>query len=683
MTTKRSDEKTDKLKPQASAGTSITPRMGDGFLSHWFGGGSYIKCVIELVKDARDWHAGKLWIDTRDKTRIEFRDDGDGMDQKNRDAFASVSCTTANQPGQQGRYGSGSKYMLFSFATHVEVLTASKEEPGLVYRFAFDTRSYEERVMKGLPIVPETLAKTSQSWPFPHLFGTVIRYVFRDPRARGIMRGEALSNELTARLPCKFSEIVEVDGKSIPAKEIIGQRLELIQPDAHLGDVAFELYRPKRKRREEGLFVTGGEVGEVPFSNLYRVLGELSERVPPVFNQQEVCGTIRAQFLRDYVNEDRFTISPAVTDTPLMLRLLLILDRVAPRLQQCLELKVEKGSSDERHTAALEEVASMFSDSFEKSAPPPPTEDDPTVRVVEPVTTATPEEKPPLVLEAHREYEVGQAIEITARVRKDLTKTLDPKDIRWQTARSRARDVQITDTGIKLVADEIGPGMVSADLPGTPYGASVHYAVVTAREFKLSIPHATIPRGSQIWVMGVHTDKLVGEIRWTHKGPGEMEVNGNRATYYATRVGRAEIRAYDSKRPEVSASCEITVEPVPPKTFPVRDQRFKIATHRVSGRPEFAKPVTMQLGSGSNHVHNMIINVMGHGYQNALERGDPAFFLAHAIAMEFARFQIFELHPQDDDHDPRDAATLANDVLNEGFKLIAEVMEQSLKSGKK
>ncbi len=664
----------------APGALQINPRMGHGFLRYCFGGASYMPCVIEIVKDGRDWDGTKICIETRDKSMIEFRDNGNGMDRKNRDAFASVSCTTATKPGQQGRYGSGSKYMLFSFASHVEVVTAPKEEPGKVYRFSFETQTYEERVMKGLEILPEVMPKTAESWPYHHPFGTVIRYKFSDPKSRSILRGDGLALELTARLPCKFSDIVEVDGKPIPAKEIVGQRFEGVISDPHLGDVVFEFYRPKRRRNEESLYVTGGEVGEPTFMNFYKVLGELRDRVPPIFLEKDVCGTIQAPFFRDYVNEDRTTVAATIADTPYTLRLLLILERISPKLQQTLDLKIETASNDERHTAALETVVGMFNSRFEKMAPPPPTDDN---GIYSPPPPQVPEEKPPLILENHREYEVGQEIVILAKVRKDLVGKIEPQNIRWQTDRSRAKDVKTSSDGLIMTAETIGPGSVSADLPGTPYAATAHYSVVTAREFRLSIPHATIPRGSQFWVMGVNTDKLVGELRWSLKGPGEIEAAGNRVTYTATRVGRAELRGYDSKRPDVAAACEITVQPVPPDTFPIFDQRFVIKTHRIQGQPAYAKPVTMLPGSGTNRVHTMLINVLGYGYQSALERGDPAQFLAHAIAMEFARFRIFDLQTQEEgDTDPRDAATLANDVLNEGFKIIEVVMDQTGK-GKK
>jgi|GEM_PF-1521424 len=662
--------------------TKITPRIGRGFLFHHFTGSPFMMCVIELVKDARDWEALKLFIDTRDKESIEFRDNGKGMDAKNREAFASVSCTTANGPKQQGRYGSGSKYMLFSFASAVEVLTAPKDEPDCVYRFTFDTQTYEERVLLKQDILPERVRKTTQTWPYPHPFGTVIRYRFSDPRARGILRGDKLASELTARLPCKFSDIVEVDGKPIPGKEIVGQRIDLIQSDSALGEVIFELYRPKNKRGEEGLFISGGEVGEVPFVNFYRRLGDLADLVPPLYLQNDVCGTITSQFLSELVTERRDSVTTAVADSKFTSRFLFILDRVAPYVQRSLQIKLEQGTSDERHSAALDEVFSLFSARYDKSAPPPGQDTKDKTTTPPEIVIPPPDDKHPLALEARREYEIGETIEIEAKVRKDLATKIDLKNVQWKTDRSRAVNPQVTQTGIRLTADAIGPGLVSIDLPGTPYSATVHYSVVSKREFKLSIPHATIPRGSQIWVMAVHTDKLVGPVEWVLRGVGEIERSGNRVTYHAQTVGRAEIRAQDSRRKDVYATCDITVEPVDPKTFPIRDQRFTVATHRMANHAVYSKPVTMQLGSGPKPVHKMIVNVMGHGYQSALESGDPSRFLAHAIAMEYARFSIFEIQPLEEGRsDPRDAATLANDVLTEGFKLIAEILDQA--KGKK
>ncbi|MBI4099356.1 ATP-binding protein, partial [Candidatus Parcubacteria bacterium] len=283
------------------------PTIGPDRFKKEFGGKGFIHCLVELVKNARDWDANSILITTGHdrQRRLQIVDNGRGMDEANRDAFVSVDMTTARGSRQSGQFGTGSKQMLFSHATAVEILTAPADDSGFAYRFNVDVDHYQAVVLAGGDFDIERLERrTAWSHGFPT--GTQLVYTLRDPASRAILRGDELAVELAARLPLLFSEIVRVDGKALPEKKIKGKPFRAVQEHPTLGRVVFELYQPERRRIEEGLRLTAGEAGEVPIENLFSRLGpELQARFPTIFLHREVCGTISAAYLKEYANDDR------------------------------------------------------------------------------------------------------------------------------------------------------------------------------------------------------------------------------------------------------------------------------------------------------------------------------------------------------------------------------------------
>jgi len=666
---KKATDGTQSTAPAAIQSDEIQADIGPGFLRKVFGGKSFVHCVIEMVKNSRDWGAQKIAITDEIRQTWRITDDGDGMGRANRNAFFSIHMTTANSPKQSGLFCTGTKQLLFSFAKRVNVLTAPKEEPDVVYRFSFTTEEYEKIVLSKGRRPTEKMKKTAETWPFPHPFGTEITYELEDPGSRSILRGETLSKELAARLPCKFSEIVCVDGEFIPLKKIIGSKFELVMNHPYLGELRVELYQPERKSRDEGLRLTAVEIGEITMRNLYRVLGELQDSFPLLYLKDEVCGIISAEYVRLYVNEDRDSVSPRIADDELTVYLLRFLKEIAPQVQKNLQLKVAATSPKEALNASVDELQVMFDDCYNKDRRRPPVPPPP---VPPPPPPGSPGEQRPLVLHLDGyEYELGERVNVEARFRDDLAAGHAPGDIQWLKTRSRGKDFRATSKGISFGVNEVGEGIIRADLPGTPIGATATYQVVDKRRFKLSRFQHTIIVGTSFTLEGLNLDKLKGDISWSLEGVGTLEEKGARATFTSDRIGCAVIRARDSKIPSVESMCEVNIMDVPEKLIPIRGEFFRPRYDDVHGGSGFDRPTLMVQGSS---IHTLMFNTNGLGYREAAEKGSTTLFLAQAIGMEYARFSRFDLK-REVSQDPRDMQALVEEILADGLKIFEEVLK--------
>lgn len=654
----------------------VEANFGDGFLQQIFGGKSFIHCVVELLKNSRDWGAGAISITTSDRTRFVIFDDGRGMNRANRNAFVSINMTTAGGPRQAGRYDTGTKKMLFSQATHVRVLTAPEEEPDSVYAFDVATDEYERLVLSKGTITPRRMRKNATSWPYQSRFGTEITYTLREPSRTGVLRGERLGAELAARLPRKFRGIVSVDGADFPEKQIFGRVFEATEQHPALGEVALELYRPRHRRQEEDLLLTAVEVGDAPLGYLYRLLPDrLREEFPVVFLLPAVCGTIAAAFLWRYVNEDRRTLDPKIADDPHTVQLVRFLARFAPAVQRALEIKMSEGGGAEDGDAEVRELASVCNRRYAKGKGPGDSE------LEDGAENAPPEGPDPVcpdpAISTHcrGEVEVGERFEVTARLRKNLEGE-HGNTLRWYTGRSNAKLENEQHGKVTLVAQRIGHASVQVDLPGTPYSARAYYEVVAERVFRLSATHAQIRVGAEMILTAVNWDKLPGdgELHWEVAGSAcAIGVEGKRITVRGVRNGIAKIIARSKSDSRASAECEITVVGREQEQLCIRGHWFAYRTVDVEGK-EHEQPAAMMRGS---KVHALIFNRSAPGYEEALKRGTLLQFLMLATAQEFARFAYFDLGDYTATGDPRESRDLHARLLATGYQVFAELMEGS------
>ncbi len=662
-----------RLTAGATAIRPIKPRLKKGVFPKMFGGKPFVHTLIELVKNARDYGATSIRILSQSRNTITIVDNGEGMGGENRDGFVSVNDTTAKTDRQAGRYGTGVKQMLYSHSSAVEVVTVSAEEPDVVYRFKLTTDSYEDIVLNEEALTPERLPKTATTWPHASTTGSQITYTFCDPSSKVILRGERLASELAARLPLKFLDIIVVDNQPLPTKKIVGKVFTHSEKHPVLGSVHVELYRPERRRADEDLRLAGTEVGEIPLRNVARVLGDtLQDMVPAVFRMDAVCGTITIPAFRQYANEDRHTVDARIADDRGIMPFIRFLQQIAPRVQKELDLRLEAADSEEVMTASVQEVKGLLVQAYGEG------DEDDTDHPDDGTDTGggdgdddggTGPEAPPvrLILTRH-EFEPGEKISVRVKLNPAAALEYDVKQLRWHTQRSGCTVERQNDSDVLLVARDVGTHEISVEIPGTPYGCRESFEIVPERKFRLSLERARIEVGGQLLLTGINADKLEGGIVWTcGNRTGELRPRGAKATFHATRAGIELITAHAAKKPEVSATCRVSVTGEAMKRIRIRNHVFEIKG--LVGNQQ-SRPVTIVPMS---KVHSLHIARAGRGMQAAADRGNLTQFLTFAIALEYASFVKLKLEPED-------AEDMGAGVLQEEISMVAyEVFEEILR----
>ena len=639
----------------------IQAGIGPGWFDRQFGGAPFAPCLVELIKNTDDWGATSVFIASDDRALLVVRDNGQGMNRANRAAFLSVNMSTASA-GQSGTFCTGTKRFLYSQATEVRVLTAPEEEPGFVYEFSFTTAEYERLALERGKLPAKRKKKSKRSWPFDHPFGTRLIYTLRDPSSRRILRGPRLAAELAARLPLDFRDILQVDGEPLPVKEVVGEVFVYKADHSQLGWVSVEVYRPKRRRPEEDLRLTGAQIGEAPMSSLYRVLGEYRDEFPTLLLLREVCGTISTPFLSEHAMETRTAIAASVTDDPRIVPLLAVLRELEPGIRRSLDIRTtdSEGNGVERDLKRVRDICNARYAGVRPSGSGDARGDGGEGGTASPIS-----------LRCGREFEVGEQIVVRARLRPDLRDRID--HLRWFTANARARIVDRATDRLTMIAAELGTGTVRADIAGTRHKVVRPYRIVSLRVFRLSSASSTVPVGASVTIHGVNADKLAGELAWSLTGAGEIEVGPSSVTFTAPRYpSQATIIGYDRSDPDARATCEITVRGVL-DTLCIRGTHFNTEHYDAPG--ETAQPVTMVLGGDP---HQIIVNTGAPGLAAARQAGMAPEFLLYALAAAYPRFRKFELDGEDmSGIDPHDLPVLLDGLSREGFVILQELLEKS------
>ncbi len=692
----------------------LTPTMGGGTFERIFGDVLFLACLLELIKNSRDWRATSIRILTVLRHQLVFIDNGDGMNLKNRKAFISVGETTAKiEDDQSGRFCTGTKRMLYSHCSRVRVRTAPKDDLDHVYVFEIETATYEDKVKREEPIASEVYIKDETTWPhgdqtlpLRDRTGTELTYEFADPDSGRLDRGNHLAEELSSRLPLRFVDIIEVDGKRIPSKKVIGTVFTVEEQCPELGGpVRIELYHSAQKRREEGLFLGSLEVGEAPISSLRRILPPaIKELFPRIYSLPEVCGTITAKFLNDYCVEKRDTINPKIIDSRALPAFIRVLDKYAAEVQRRLKIRHDEivTNWDETEKEDIHSFVSDFNDAFNTDGAQP------TVSITEDLTeegqpVGTGGNASKIYLEHVREVEIGEVVAIKLHVNKELAGEVDLKRVQWIINRAGGRvDHDPNNGGISVTAKQVGDGYVRADVPGTSFSARAVYKIVRERRLSLSTgPIISIEVGAEIPIFVRNSDKVKGQLVWELRGHGSLkEASGARGAYVATHAGTGTVRVWGDDKPDcvVETTFEVALKNATPmvEVKPRRENRELIPIDGVwfnmdaidSESALFHRPVTMLMNAtgttidGQNVVvHEMKVNRSAPGYEQARRTGRIREFLRDAAASEFPRFKRIELEALDlAELEPDEIRELIDKVLLEKFQILERIqLKQSEK----
>lgn len=670
--------------PQQTREEDIQTGIGAGFLRQQFGGKPYIHAIVEILKNARDWGASQIRIATG-KDFIEIEDDGEGMNRKNRNAFASINMSTAGGARQAGKFCTGTKQMLFSHCHSVEVRTAPLETPDKVFLFRFATDEYEAKALRGETIRGEALQKGDETWFRSHPTGTIIRYTLENPKSRAIKRGKDLAAELSARLPMKFGDIITVDGEALPPKNIIGRPFLMTETSSQLGEVGFEIYRPLEARSDDELRFTSHEVGEVPVASLLRMLKDpdMRSRFPAVFVHQEVCGTISASFLRDYANEDRATFKPSLVDDQRLLLLLRLMERHARTIEAYLELNLrhEKTGSVNLNPF-VDRLRKLYDPKQERTGPVfvPPPEETTEDSEKEADKGGKERQRPAITLAlSDAEFEPGETIRCEAKLRGDVQQKHGASTLKWHSDKSLATDATASDTNLALtlVAEELGTGRVMVEIPGTPHSATRSYEIVPRRVFRQRHERITTKVGQTITLFVTNTDRIKGSPAWMVQfNRGTIEGRGGRIQFTAKAVGAVGeevVTAYDDADLTVSSQCTITIlgEKQNELLLPIREHTFRMDEVHSPGHVLYTGPVVII--PGTDGIGTLVINTGDPAFVNAQKQGHLDVFLPQATAFEYARFVKEAELPDTGRVDRRDVSNLIREVQRLGYEVFTEI----------
>ncbi len=658
--------------------------VGHNYWRNAFSTKSMLFCLVEVLKNSFDWNASRMRFLTNERTdQLRCIDDGCGMDLDNRIALVSVGCTTANSPEQSGAFGSGFKYLVFSFGSYVRIVTApdNEKERDLVYVFEFTPDQLAQMWSGGAKVTGEVYQKTPEIWPHDHDYGTDITITFANPRSSAILRGDKLRQRLSDRLDMVMAHAVTVDDIPLPDKQIVGSiyRYELPERSRpRLGRVRLEFYRPTKPNAGQKLLLTGRVFGEVTFDRFVDLLREDQfEQIPELFRRREVCGLISAAFLNEHISEDRETYNPSLADDERVMMLLDLLHQV--ELDVAHKLNIELRTPTEAANAGEQDIEAVLNQigSVWGLEPTFIVEDDrdkepPEKRPGPPRTEA----KPHIHLNQSGQFAIGEEIVATLVVPEG-----SPEGFHFYLDQARGKLLSHNPaTGeVRLKANQPGRAVIAAINTLTGQSAEVIYEVVTERFFGLSTTHLTVGVGSKTMIHTINTDKVEGEIRWELDGElGELDPTprGRSATFKSKKVGSVRVTAYDSARPaQRRHSCEISIIPTRGgrPAIRIRDELF----HRLSLeslREEHRKPVTLIRvpgERGSGQIHSLVFNPLAPGFQEAQKAGTLRTLLLQAIALEYV--MAFEIVLEDEMVRP-DVERIFLDLQREAFQLYAEMI---------
>jgi hypothetical protein len=660
----------------------IKSKIGDTFIRRQLKVARFLTCVTELIKNSRDALAATILIFTATRNVLRIIDFGDGMGLENMNSFVSLDMSTgASDATKSALFGSGSKMILTGHSKRVDVVTAFKDDPEHVYKFGFTVEEFFARLRGEGETVVEMLTKNSTTWPYEHPFGAQFDYTYREPSSKQIKRGETLARLLSARLPPKFREIVRVDGDMLPEKEVVGS-FDAVEEVTGVGEVTISLYNPTKLSPEDDLRLGSVELGEIPMTTFRKALGAAERDLPPIFTASRTCGVITAPFIGEHSTDSRTEVNADVADAPELVRFLLQLQKWAPAIAKRLKIRMEKGNLKDDSKEQVEETVAMFNDTFT----PPGKRDVVDGQGPKDKNKPSPErgrkKRGVLTAETNRhEFEPGEEIRVRAVFRREFRDKYRPNDVRWKTDRSKSTGVTTTDDGLTMMAHELGQGVVQADIPNTMHSDTLTFRVVRDRVFKLSLERASISLGGQLPITGINGDKLTGGIEWDLDGPGNLDPKGGMATFQATGLGHAVVTATSIANPNVSATCDIEVLPVEPdRLIWIRDVCFVWDTFDERGAEEHSRPVTIV---ASRPIHQMNINQLAPGFDEARANGSLRNFLALAMAHEFSRFAHFDLKDDDDEAvhvDARDFQTLHAQLASMACKIYAELHQSKDKA---
>lgn len=663
------------MKNSSQSAPPIRPRTSSTFFFRIWGKKTFTEANLELIKNSIDWGARYISFDTTDRTKLVVIDDGRGMDEEGRNSFMSVDFSAANGLVQSGLFGTGSKMILFTFASHLAVVTAPHDDPDYVLRWEFTPEELSELLLTNGELIPERVKKTAQTWPLHSRseFGTILTYTFREPSSKKIVRGNQLATMLTNRLDMHLTQLdINVDDEHIPQKEIVGEHYQDFENEKLGGEVVLSFYRPKQKSREEDLRLGYKFLGEVSFrekGGLFSKLpAELLAQIPEVYTNSEVCGFVKVPAFEKYADENRKDIDDGVGFDPAIIELIRLLKKEAPLVEAALKITHRRVSSlDETSMLEVHELAERSQKLYDPSGQLTgemtsqvlPGDRSKGVKSGEQNPEPQPHADPPndgkandtfriTLVPSRREFEVGETIK--ARLVSDH----DMGDNPWYVDSSRCATIDMSNTEVTLKAESVGSAAIGANEPLRARKSRVEFEIVTKRELRISPADKVMNSGERLTLHAINHDKVKGKIMWSVSGDASLSpedpTDRKQVVLVAPTVFSTitiKVECWDSAAPSKKSTCLVTV--MPDKVLPIviKDYVFTVQFWE-SADHEYAKLATgIFQGAGKPHV--LVINKLSPEYTKAIENDMFSNVLLNQLCLEYARMKTLDEGKDADD----------------------------------
>jgi hypothetical protein len=553
----------------------LNPQIGDKFFEKIFGGKPFLDALIEAIKNSRDKKANKISISCDDRY-LKIVDNGIGMSSVHRNAFMSVDPEIQRNKGEHGKFGTGSKYLLYQM-DRLSLRTVSKETPDTVHSFSLNRSDYQKVALKEIKLIPEEAVKNNISWPYSFPTGTELVYQLPAKVNRLIIKGDELAQSLTTRLPLWYGHIVTVDDKPLPNRKIVGERFSLKNQEQF---VSMELFHPDKPSQSDDIYFGSCEVAEVNIQNLSRLAEHIGMQIAPVYFSKYCCGTIVAEFLEKHYNEKRDSFSHSLLNDPRFIKLITLLNHHATDVQRKLKLSQANVSGEGDEETIITELVATCNriykpkDGENKNITATLTEDDKTSKTKQ---TQDFNQGSAIKLKlSHNEVEVGEVVEIDVSINKQYTSLFQNPKISIDIRGVYKQISNNQDNPIKLRATEVGEVQIYAEIMGSTHKSMASFDVVETREPKFIRTKASVQIGQSYSIQVLNADKLKGSCLWVCNGCGNIESKGDKATFVSNEVGSAIITAFDSKNQSFRLDFSITVNPKEQESIWIRGESMGI-----------------------------------------------------------------------------------------------------------
>ncbi len=640
-----------KLSLQGKPIEAVQPAIGENHFMQSFSGKEFPYALKELIKNSIGWGATHidvtLFVDKAAGIKIlRIFDNGVGMDKTNRDAFVSLGKTKASLKKSAAGdnnimaiFCTGSKSMLCSFAHSVMVFTLPRGEKQPIGFEVNAGKLYDALVTRSHIIACVELHR--EEWLYDCPSGTMLDYIIRPDQMRKVPSEEKIAEQILQLFPRSVASMITVGGKPLPPRKLMGEYVKDID-DLDIGKVSIDLYRPDKKGKDEGLYFAIGSVGEVPVSSFLKAIGVLGSMVSEVYLHKECCGVIAAEFLRDYINENRITFRPDLEDDPRTERLLKILSDLSLAVGKSLSFEIREKSDSFGEDAALyiEDIVHSLAQVYNPEGKKPAHHEG--ASATGGSTYIPPDReyaRKPLKLVFHQEYEFGEQVDIHVEFQgpKEKWPAL-ANSLEWTLTHAQHLEMkyQRISSGIRLMTKPVGSINIRAILPGIAE-AKGSLTIVPQRELRLNCVDATVSVGASFPLMALNSDKASGELSWILDGPGTLIPSGARAMYSATEEGSAVVVVHDTHDPSLSARAILTTKDTRRNLLPIRNQWFVWEVGEFGPGTCYYRPVNI-FEAKDGRLHKVSFNRIHEQCIAAKEKGFLTSFLQKALILEWAHF---------------------------------------------